>query len=145
LIQSAPDIQAIFLAPETQQALRANVVITLRPVEPAVTVQDVAAYVRQMQPENYAQFTPEIEQSILAGNVEGIHTAFRWFDSDEKLWVSQSQWFFIHAEVLYTLTSTCDNQAKENIQPIVDEMVSSFRISTADPLPFANFGGAAQQ
>jgi len=128
LIQATPEIQVIFLAPETNQMLQTNLMITLRPVEPSVTVVDIAAFLKETQQTDYAEFVLTREQPINAGTIAGIERMFQWVDRAENMRVGQCQGIFVHQEVLFTLTITYALEEKERIQPIFDEIVDSLRL-----------------
>jgi hypothetical protein len=127
LIQAAPAIQAIFLSPDGSQTLRANLVITLRPLQPEVTLLDIGEISRQAQQKEYTGYALENETPIKSGDIDGIERQYRWFDEQQNIWIAQSQRFFVHEQVLYTLTTTCSPNDHEVYKPIFGEMLTSFR------------------
>ena len=128
LIQASQTVQAAFLSPDRGQPFRANLVITLRPVQPDVTATVVAAAASESQLQEYPQYTIQVETSAKAGAIEGFYRRYRWFNVQENLAVLQSQSFFVHQQVLFTLTATCLTDDHSEIPSILKRMIDTFML-----------------
>jgi len=130
MINASPTVQAAFLAPNHGQPLRANLVITLRPVQADVTATEVAVTAAESQANEYSEYQFDQEKPITAGTIEGVYRRYRWTNDNPKVPLIQSQTFFVYQRVLFTLTATCTLTEQPQMQPILDEMVESFVIES---------------
>lgn len=131
LITSSPQYQAMFLAPQDEQVgMRANLMVTLRPVTEDVTLQRVAEETRRMQEREYADYTvtDEVDFSEQGGSL--FVRRYQWHNARNNLDVAQIQGFVKFADVLFTLTATRLNQPEQAyLDEIFEDMINSFRIT----------------
>ncbi len=127
-VNSTPDIQAMFVEPSRgQNKLRANLIITIQPVEANVTVDAVIASARQTQQREYPQFELRDEGAVEGRGVEGRYQFYTWYNQEAGVQVLQSQTFYIVQELLVTLTTTCEAAEEENIAPVLNALLTSFK------------------
>ncbi|HRE49048.1 MAG TPA: DcrB-related protein [Aggregatilineales bacterium] len=127
-ITASPEIQAMFIEPSHGQRLRANVIITLRPVQPDVTAEVVMKNAQETENAEYPGFTLLAEDDVQAGVGTGKYHMYSWLNPDGNVPVLQTQAFFVINQVLITMTATCDLDVQEDVAPVFNEMFSSFKI-----------------
>jgi hypothetical protein len=103
-ITATPTVQAMFVAPYRGHPLRANCLITIRPVQDALD-QD---------------------------GTPGIFRLYHWRNPEHNTPVVQSQTYFVKQNLLYTLTTTSDMDEKDASEPIFERMVGSFKLEPAN-------------
>lgn len=125
-ISSSPQFQAVFLSPPTADGLRANLTVSMRPVEADVTVLAVAQATGEAQAAEYPQYEvlEEIDYTQQGGS--GFLRRYRWRNDDGPL--VQTQAFFLVAQMLFTLTGTARDTIADDAQPIFNAMIDSFRV-----------------
>lgn len=126
-ITSSPQVQVMFLAPPSQEKVRPNLMITLRPLEPDVDLQAVARLAKETQEKEYPQYKV-IEEGMLEKEPIGFARAYSWHQADRQVDVVQRQVMFIQGQVLFTLTATRPemNQA-EIVDSLLDHMIQTFK------------------
>jgi len=129
VITATSTIQAMFLAPERGQLLRANLAVVLAPVEPNVTPRGVAEAARATQERDYPSFALISDQTIQQSGLEGVHHLYSWYNAEVDTPVTQSQTYFVHNQVLITLTATTSRDEEEFNAPIFTEMLASFKVT----------------
>jgi len=133
-VTSTPDIQAMFIEPNRGQEIRANVIISLRPVQENVTVDGVLGSAQEQQRAQYPEFNLVAQEEVQAGEGVGKYQMYTWVNPENGVPVLQAQAFFIVNNLLFTLTATCDQREQEEATPVFNEMFGSLRIS-APPAP----------
>lgn len=128
-VTATPQFQALFLAPPTPDAIRANLAVSMRPVKDDVTVASVAEAARANQEREYPQYEILTEVDFTDRGGVGFQRCYRWFNQSQNAEVLQVQTFFVVKQILYTLTAT---RSKSSVSPELDDlfdyMVTSFRI-----------------
>lgn len=130
VVSASPQFQAIFLGP-TDQPIRPNLIISMHPVNSDVTPESVAENARLSQEVEYHDYEiiNEINFSNFGG--QGIMRRYRWTNPNDNNPVLQMQAYFIHKNMLHTLTATrAESLPKESAQAvddIFDQMLESFR------------------
>lgn len=132
IVQAAPAIQAIFVSADKSLVFRPNLVITLRPLEPDVTLAQIVEFSRQSQENDYSGYALEEQGAINVGAIEGVRRAYRWFDQQQNIWIAQMQSMYVYDQVLYTLTATYAPGDKEAVQPVFAQMFDSFLLEHSD-------------
>jgi len=128
-VLAAPNIQAMFAEPGQHQALRANLVVTLRTVEPTVTALAVGETSRESQERDYPDYQIETEGPVALDNTTGYYRAYQWYNQENNVHVVQSQSIFIKDQNMFTLTTSCSDTAREVAMPLLNEMLRSFQFT----------------
>ncbi len=134
-VTSTPEIQAMFVEPNRGQEIRANVIISIRPVQPDVTAAGVLASAQETQQAEYPDYELAAQEDVQAGQAEGKYQMYTWVNPENSVPVVQAQAFFVISQLLITLTATCDAREQEGVTPVFNEMFSSLAIT---PPPSAN-------
>jgi hypothetical protein len=110
-----------------ERKLRANLIVTIQPVEENVTVDGVMESARRTQQQEYPQFELRDEGAVEGRGVEGRYQFYAWFNQDAGVQVVQSQTFYVVQGLLVTLTTTCEAAEEENVGPILNALLTSFK------------------
>lgn len=131
VVSSSPQFQAIFLAPH-EHGVRPNLVVSLRPVEPQVTVAATAESARANQERQYPEYEVLEEVDFTESGGSGFLRRYQWFNAANSSAVVQTQALFLHQQILYTLTATraidMESPTAEDIDTIFEYMIRSFRV-----------------
>jgi len=128
VITSSPQFQAMFIAPSETDGLRANLMITMRPVKPEVTLEEVARLAKETQQKEYTEFEVVEEGELTVSGSKGYQRLYRWFNQEAGTQVLQRQVMLMGGRVLVTLTST--RPVNEQAAPFDKQfasMIDSFR------------------
>jgi len=125
-ITSSPQVQAMFVAPP-QGELRANLMITMRPLEEDVTLVDILKTSLETQKKEYPEFELLEETEIEKDGWTGITRLYKWFSSEHKTRILQRQVFFVIKQMLTTITTTrtATNKAQE-MDAVFIQILESF-------------------
>ena len=132
VVSASPQFQAIFLGP-TDQTIRPNLVVSLRPIEAGVTYQQVAEGAKESQQQQYPQYEVLEELDYGQAGGFGLLRQYRWFSADNGISVIQKQVFFVVGQMLFSLTATRGDDLAPAIateyDATFDHMIQSFRIT----------------
>ena len=125
-ITSSPQVQAMFVAPP-QGELRANLMITMRPLEEDATLVDILKTSLETQKKEYPEFELLEETEIEKDGWTGITRLYKWFSSEHKTRILQRQVFFVIKQMLTTITTTrtATNKAQE-MDAVFIQILESF-------------------
>ncbi|RMD66927.1 DUF1795 domain-containing protein [Candidatus Parcubacteria bacterium] len=126
-ITSTPQIQAMFVAPPRKGG-RANFMVTLRPVEKDVTLDQVVQTSLDTMQKEYAQFELLQAGEYQKGDLIGHQRLYTWFSKEHNAPILQRQVIFIADQILYTLTTTRVNiSSLEDLDAVFEQMIASFQ------------------
>jgi hypothetical protein len=125
---AAPQIQAMFIAPP-RQGVRANLMITLRPLDADIALAEIVISSLDTQKKEYAEFELLENGEYRQGDLIGHQRYYKWFSKEHNARIVQRQVMFIRAQVLYTLTTTrTDFPGVEDLDQTFSEMIKSFTL-----------------
>lgn len=130
-IMSSPQFQAMFIAPPSKEKMRANLMITLRPLEPEVTAESIFNLSKETQEKEYAEYEVIKEEEVTT-NIEekGFQRYYRWFNKENQTRVLQRQVMYVFSDMLVTLTATRpDTEKGKALDPIFEHMVQTFKFN----------------
>jgi hypothetical protein len=128
-VSATPQFQALFLASPTQDPVRANLAVSMRPVEKDVTVEAVAEAAKANQEREYPEYEVLAEVDFTDQGGAGFQRCYQWLNQQHDAEVIQVQTFFVVNQILYTLTATrSKSSASPELDDVFDHMVTSFRI-----------------
>jgi hypothetical protein len=126
-ITSSPQVQVMFIAPPSQEKVRPNLMITLRPVEPDVDVQEVARLAKETQEKEYPQYKV-LEEGMREKEPIGYSRTYRWHRVDHQVDLVQRQVMFVQEQVLFTLTATRPEMDQAAlVDSLLDHMIQTFK------------------
>ena len=128
LVTSSPEYQAMFLGPKLDLDLRANLMITIRPVQDDVTAGAVAEQARVFQEHEYDDYEVVEEVDFSQNGGLAFLRRFEWFNKDHAKRVYQVQYFFVYSNILFTLTATRYSDSDHQIDALFDHMIKTFRM-----------------
>jgi len=126
-ITSSPQLQAVFVGPQTDGGVRPNLTVAIRPVEADVTPLAVAAEARKTQENQYPEYEVQAETDFAEQGGAGFIRRYRWLNSDRNVPVVQVQAFHVYEGLLYTLTATSTEVDFPDVEQTFDTMLMSFR------------------
>lgn len=125
-ITSSPQIQAMFVVPP-QGILRANLMITLRPLEEGVTLADIVKSSIETQKKEYPEFELLEEAEYKKDEWTGSARVYKWYSSEHKTRLLQRQVVFVINQMLTTITTTrTDVDKAEEIDGAFEQILQSF-------------------
>jgi hypothetical protein len=125
-ISSSPQIQAMFVAPP-QGNLRANLMVTMRPLEEGVSLADVVKSSLDTQKKEYPEFELLEETAYKLDEWTGIARKYKWYSSEHKTRLLQRQVFFLLDQILTTITTTrTDIDKSEELDQVFTQILQSF-------------------
>jgi hypothetical protein len=123
---AAPQIQAMFIAPP-RQGVRANLMITLRPLDEAVTLEEVVRSSLETQKKEYAEFELLEDSEYKHEDLIGHQHYYKWFSKEHNARIVQRQVMFVRDRILTTITTTrTDFPGVEDLDNTFDTMINSF-------------------
>ena len=128
-ITSSPKFQAMFIAPPGPDNVRANLAVSITPVDKDVTVQAVADAAKQTQQKEYPEYSilDEIEMTSADGK-KGLRRVYKWYNRDKNMHIVQQQVFYLVSQMLYTITATREErEGMEAIDDMFAQMIASFK------------------
>lgn len=127
---SSPQFQAMFVSPTKGGEERPNLMVTIRPVQPDVTVEAVAQNARKTQEKEYNEFAVIREGTIDTETGKGYDRAFSWLKEDQNARIIQRQVMYVVGGLLYTFTATrTDRPESAGVDPVFDRMLASVRFT----------------
>jgi hypothetical protein len=133
LISSTPAYQAMFFAPREDDDTQANMTVSIRKLEEGGSLLEVVNVARAKQVEEYPQFQVLEEVDYTEKGGTGYKQKYRWHNEDAKQDVVQTQAFFMFDQFIFSLTGTTFLQHAEKYDPIIEDMIKSFRIRASTP------------
>lgn len=130
-VNSSPQFQAIFTAPKGE-GVQANLIVSIRPVKAEVTAVSVAQTARDTQTREYPQYEVLEETAVTDAPVPYFRRSYRWYNTERKTAILQSQAYYVHKNRLYTLTATqpAIGVDSDETNKILDQMMDSFKLET---------------
>jgi hypothetical protein len=126
-ITSSPQIQAMFVSPPREGG-RANFMVTLRPLDENVTLEQVSTTSLETQKKEYKQFKLLQEAPVQKGDINGHRRLYSWFSEEHNAKIMQQQVLFVANRMLTTITTTrTDLPVTEEVEPIFTQMIESFQ------------------
>lgn len=126
LASSSTQFQVQFAEVGQFDGVPVNFIVALRPVQPDVTVADVAQEAYEKQASEYPGFKVVEETDFTPDGGRAFKRRYRW--QSPKAAVVQTQCFIIVGAVLFTLTATRPARDAEAYDAVFDDMIRSFRI-----------------
>lgn len=125
-INSSPQIQAMFVAPPHGN-LRANLMVTMRPLEKGVSLADVVKSSLETQKKEYPEFKLLEETDYKIDEWTGVARVYKWYSTEHKTRLLQRQVFFLINQMLTTITTTrTDADKAEEFDQIFEKILQSF-------------------
>jgi hypothetical protein len=129
VLTATPELQVVVLEPERPAGeLRANLIVSLRPVTEGLTSAAVLESTRKNQLEQYPHFKLHEEGVVNGRKGEGSYQNYTWLNPENSIPVAQVQAFFVANKMLYSITTTCDERRAKAVMYILGEMLNSFQI-----------------
>jgi len=128
LVVSSPDYQAMFLGPKLKSGARANMMVTVRPVNEDVTLEVIAVQARKFQEHEYDDYHVLDETDYTQEGGIAYLRRYEWGSKQGGNRVSQVQGFFLVDNVLFTLTATRTEKKNKQVDAAFDRMFRSFRV-----------------
>lgn len=127
-ITSSMQFQAMFIAPPGDQGERANLAVSMTPVQSDANLRSVIESARETQEKEYPQYQVLEEQDSI--DPEGtFRRRYQWYNPKNGVRVIQLQIFWITGQILFTITTTRTNvQGAEEFENIFDKIIDSFRL-----------------
>ena len=130
LITSNPEVQAMFVAPP-QAGMRANLMITLRPLEASATLDAILSSALEIQKKDYPEFTLLEQGQFSIGDVIGHQHFYKWYNEKHTASVVQRQVLIVLNQVLTTITTTrMDVESVEDVDQAFAAILSSFKFDS---------------
>jgi hypothetical protein len=128
-LTSAPQIQAMFVAPP-RDGVRANFMVTLRPLEEQVTLEAVAKSSLKTQEKEYDKFELLEAGDYKKEKLKGHMRHYKWFSKEHNAGIVQRQVLFVRDRMLTTITATrTDFPGTEDIDKAFADMLASFKFT----------------
>jgi hypothetical protein len=125
-ITSNPQVQAMFVAP-TQNGARANLMITLRPLDPSATLESIVATTLETQKKEYPEFVILEQGEYPKGDLIGHQHLYSWYNQQHSAHIVQRQVIFIAGQMLVSITTTRTRTGDaDDFDIILTAMLQSF-------------------
>jgi len=125
-ISSSPQIQAMFVAPNAEEKIRPNFLITIRPLEMDVKLEEIVQIAKETQMKEYPQYEV-LEEGKLDKDPGGFYRSYEWKQEMRQVKIIQRQIMFINNSMLYTITTTRSEMTEaQKIDLLFDHMINSF-------------------
>lgn len=129
VVTSSPQIQAMFVSPPRQGG-RANFMVTIRPVNQDVTLEQVAASALETQKKEYEKFDLLETSEFRLGELVGTQRHYTWFSQEHNAPIRQRQVILVTGGLMFTITLTrTDVKELEELDAILAEMLASFKLA----------------
>lgn len=126
LITSNPQVQAMFIAPP-RTGMRANLIITLRPLDPDATLEAVVNTALSTQKKEYPEFALLEEGEYRNGELVGHQHLYKWYNQQHSTHILQRQVIFVAGQMLTSITSTRTYaDGAEDLDLAFEAMLESF-------------------
>jgi len=132
-ISSSPRFQAVFISPEKSEGEKIfpNMLVAIRRLKEGTSAAMVAESAREKQQETYPDYEVITEKEHNADGFSSFERVYRWHNPDQNSDIQQWQTFYVHQNILYTLTATCSVTEKlPACEQIFEKMLASFEIVT---------------
>ncbi len=128
-VTSSIKFQAMFVAPPAPQGQRANLAISITPLEKDAAIATVVDAALKTQQKEYPEYQVLQEGEIKEASGEvGFRRVYTWYNRERETRIRQHQVFFVTAQMLYTLTATRqDDDASQFFDEIFGHMVETFK------------------
>jgi len=133
LISSTLAFQAMFHAPREEDGTQANLTVSIRKIEEGGTLLEVVNVARAKQAEEYPEFEVLEEEDYTEQGGVGYKQKYRWHNPQVDADLVQTQAFFMVDQFIFSLTGTSYLQHADKYDPILEEMIGSFRIRASTP------------
>lgn len=129
LITSTPSVQVMFISPPRRFG-RANLSITIRPLEKDATLEEVVQTAQEIQQKEFDSFELLEANEYQSNGLVGYKRVYKWFSKEHNFPVQQCQIMLIVNQILYTLTCTRpDVESMAEFDEIFEQMVKSFQLT----------------
>lgn len=126
-ITSNPQVQVMLVSP-SQNGIRANFMVTLRSLEPTVTLSSVVASALETQKKEYPEFALLEEGDYTKGQVVGHLHSYKWFNQRHSTLIFQRQVIFVNNQILTSLTTTrTDGVDGSEVDAVFNRILGSFQ------------------
>lgn len=126
-VTSNPQVQVMFVAPPRDGA-RANLMITLRPLEASATLDEVVKSTLETQKKEYPEFSLIEDAEIYKGEVVGHQHLYRWYNETHKTRILQRQVIMVANQMLTSITTTRpDTDNMDDLDAALAAMIESFQ------------------
>ena len=132
-ISSSPRFQAAFVSPEKEEEeeIFPNMLVAIRRMKEGANAPAVAKSAREKQQETYPDYKVLAEKEHSTDSVSAFERIYRWHNPDQRSDIQQWQAFYMHQNILYTLTATCSVTEKLPArEQIFEKMLGSFELLT---------------
>lgn len=129
LITATPQVQTLFLSPESDLPVQANLSVTIRGAQDDVTADAVADSVIETQRQSFADFNLHERSSADVGGVEGETFVCRWLNADVNTHITQAHRIALKDNRLYSLTATYPDGVSDEVVSTLAGMLDSFRFT----------------
>lgn len=132
-ITSSPQFQAVFTPPKDgDTGVKANLIVSIRPVKKGVTAVAIAQAAKETQQKEYPEYEVVTETAVTDAPVSYFRRLYRWYNTERKVAIVQSQAYYVHENRLYTLTATQPVIGADGneVDKILGQMMDSFKLET---------------
>lgn len=131
---SSTQFAAMFLRPNTDAAIRPNLVIAIQRVAEDVTAEGVAASALEQQKVNYQDYSLLDERAWSTNDSEGVLRSYTWFNADKNTGVVQNQCVYRKHQLIYTITSSRSSNDPDGtyLDEAFERMITSFTATEID-------------
>jgi hypothetical protein len=130
-ITATPQIQAMFVAPPSEDGVYANLTVTLQPLEAGATLDAVMAETLSVQEKEYAEYNLREQETLELDGITKGRMVYTWMNKKHGQQVHQRQEMFIVGEMLYTLTATrsvVDSDEVKQLDALLRHMMETFTL-----------------
>lgn len=124
---SNQQFQVLFVAPE-REGFSANLGISLTPLSPEATVDQVAAAAKKFQSQEYPAYSVLTEGPVSIGGLPAFRRHYQWTNKQRNVEVQQLQAWLKSGTNLYTITATSKAVLFDQSGPSFQRMLSSFKV-----------------
>lgn len=132
---SSPQYQTMFLSPPTDDGQRANLTITIKPQDEAITAEQFAGVLQQAYQQLNTAVDIHRQEAIQIGNVPGHLTVATLVNGETGSTVFQQQVVAVHDTLIYALIAARPADLDEGLAAQLDDllagMLESFRFEEA--------------
>lgn len=123
--------QAIFTDPHAEDGFQANLMLSIRPIQANVRIEEVAELAKQTQAKEYPAYKI-LDEQLYKKAPMGVKRIYTWEHPEQKRQFHQIQFFVIHEQRLYTLTGTRLVQASQEhlVDKVFNQMIDSFTLQS---------------